>query len=83
MLHRWLRTARVLILLSAHEAFGMAPMEAAAAGCRVVLSDIAAHREIALDYLGESTVLVDPTDRETRSTWDGPASGTRRWPARC
>ena len=62
-LHRWLRTARVLVSLSAHEAFGMAPLEAAAAGCRVVLSDIAAHREIAQDYLADAAVLVDPDHR--------------------
>ena len=47
VLHRWLRTARVLCSLSEHEAFGLAPAEALAAGATVVLSDIPAHRELA------------------------------------
>lgn len=58
--HRWLRTARVLVSLSEHEAFGMAPVEAACAGARVVLSDIAAHRELAAGYLGDAARLVSP-----------------------
>ncbi|HET9167978.1 MAG TPA: glycosyltransferase [Actinospica sp.] len=44
-LHRWLRTASVLCSLSEHEAYGLAPAEALAAGARVVLSDIPAHRQ--------------------------------------
>jgi glycosyltransferase involved in cell wall biosynthesis len=55
---RWLRTARVLVSLSAHEAFGMAPVEAVAAGARVVLTDIPAHREIVADHLGPAAELV-------------------------
>jgi glycosyltransferase involved in cell wall biosynthesis len=58
--HRWLRTASVLVSLSEHEAFGMAPVEAAAAGARVVLSDIPAHREITANHLGAVSSLVDP-----------------------
>jgi glycosyltransferase involved in cell wall biosynthesis len=58
--HRWLRTAAVLVSLSDHEAFGMAPVEAAAAGARVVLSDIPAHREITANHLGATARLVDP-----------------------
>ncbi|GAA1299006.1 glycosyltransferase family 4 protein [Saccharothrix xinjiangensis] len=58
--HRWLRTAVVLVSLSEHEAFGMAPVEAAAAGARVVLSDIPAHREITANHLGALARLVDP-----------------------
>ncbi|MFD8396408.1 glycosyltransferase family 4 protein [Streptomyces sp. NPDC059680] len=46
-LHRWLRTATVLCSLSTHEAYGLASAEALAAGARVVLSDIPAHRELA------------------------------------
>ncbi|MEC3980061.1 glycosyltransferase family 4 protein [Amycolatopsis sp. H20-H5] len=61
--HRWLRTARVLVSLSEHEAFGMAPVEAAAAGAGVVLSDIPAHREIAADHLGALADLIDPEPR--------------------
>jgi glycosyltransferase involved in cell wall biosynthesis len=44
-LHRWLRTAAVLCSLSEHEAYGLAPAEALAAGARVVLSDIPAHTQ--------------------------------------
>jgi glycosyltransferase involved in cell wall biosynthesis len=58
--YRWLRTAAVLVSLSEHEAFGMAPVEAAAAGSRVVLSDIPAHREIIANHLGAIARLVDP-----------------------
>lgn len=58
---RWLRTAAVLVSVSDHEAFGMAPIEAACAGARVVLSDIAAHREIVADYLGAAATLVVST----------------------
>jgi glycosyltransferase involved in cell wall biosynthesis len=57
--HRWLRTAAVLVSLSEHEAFGMAPVEAAAAGARVVLSDIPAHREIVADHIGAVSRLVE------------------------
>jgi glycosyltransferase involved in cell wall biosynthesis len=45
-LHRWLRTCRVLCSMSEHEAFGLAPAEALAAGARAVLSDIPAHAEL-------------------------------------
>ncbi len=63
-LHRWLRTAGVLVSMSAHEAFGMAPVEAGAAGARTVLSDIPAHREIVREHLRDSARLValDPGD---------------------
>lgn len=60
-LHRWLRTADVLVSMSGHEAFGMAAVEAAAAGCRTVLSDIPAHREVAREHLGGSAALVPLT----------------------
>ena len=44
---RWLRTARVLVSMSEHEAFGLTVSEALAAGARTVVSDIPAHRELA------------------------------------
>jgi len=47
VLHRWLRTCRLLCSFSEHEAFGLAPAEALAAGASVLLSDIPAHRELA------------------------------------
>jgi len=58
--HRWLRTAKVLVSLSEHEAFGMAPVEAACAGARTVLSDIPAHRELVASYLGATAAIVEP-----------------------
>ncbi|MGA2924694.1 MAG: glycosyltransferase family 4 protein [Solirubrobacteraceae bacterium] len=49
-LRRWMRTARVLVTMSAHEAYGIVLLEALAAGASVVASDIPAHREIASRY---------------------------------
>ncbi|MFZ0667538.1 MAG: glycosyltransferase family 4 protein, partial [Acidimicrobiales bacterium] len=43
---RWYRTAAVFVTMSASEAFGIAPVEALAAGSVVVASDIPSHREI-------------------------------------
>lgn len=63
VLHRWLRTASVSVSMSQREAFGMAPLEAASAGARIVLSDIPAHREIVARYLGDTAVLL--TDAST------------------
>ena len=45
--HSWLRTARCVVSLSEHEAFGLVALEAAAGGASAVLSDIPAHREVA------------------------------------
>ena len=59
--HRWLKTADVSVSLSEHEAFGIAPLEGAAAGSRIVLSDIPAHREIVRRFLGARAVLIPPT----------------------
>ncbi|WP_263992563.1 glycosyltransferase family 4 protein [Mycolicibacterium madagascariense] len=59
-LHRWLRTARVFVSMSEREAFGMAPVEAACGGARIILSDIPAHREIADEFLRQCvTVMTD------------------------
>jgi glycosyltransferase involved in cell wall biosynthesis len=46
-LRRWQRTATVALSLSAMECFGLALLEAAVAGSRVVASDIPAHAELA------------------------------------
>jgi glycosyltransferase involved in cell wall biosynthesis len=46
-LHRWFRTARVVVSMSRHESFGLTILEALAAGTPVVASDIPAHRETA------------------------------------
>jgi glycosyltransferase involved in cell wall biosynthesis len=62
-LHRWLRTARVFVSMSEREAFGMAPVEAACGGARIILSDIPAHREIADEFLRRCVTVV--TDHST------------------
>jgi glycosyltransferase involved in cell wall biosynthesis len=54
----WFRTADVFASLSRHEAFGLTVMEAAAGGCRLVLSDIPAHRELAGYFPPASVTLV-------------------------
>jgi glycosyltransferase involved in cell wall biosynthesis len=46
-LRRWQRTAQVVVSLSTHESFGLSLAEGAAAGARIVASDIAAHRDMA------------------------------------
>ena len=46
-LHRWFRTARIYVSMSSREAFGIALLEALAAGAAVVATDIPAHREVA------------------------------------
>ena len=76
--HRWLRTARILVSLSEHEAFGLAPIEAAAAGARVLLSDIPAHREIAADYLGPVARLIDPDPATVAAAITGQLAATGR-----
>lgn len=50
-LERWYQTADVVVSLSEHEAFGLTAAEAIAAGARVVLSDIPAHREFGVDLV--------------------------------
>lgn len=65
-LHRWFRTARVLVTMSRHEAFGLTVLEALAAGTSVVASDIPAHREIAENQPPDAVRLISPnaTPRE-------------------
>jgi glycosyltransferase involved in cell wall biosynthesis len=58
-LRRWMRTARVLVSMSEHEAYGIVLLEALAAGASVVASDIPAHREIAELY-GAGRILLVP-----------------------
>ncbi|WP_418004899.1 glycosyltransferase family 4 protein [Mycobacterium sp. PDNC021] len=67
-LRRWFRTAKILVSMSVHEAFGMVPLEAAAAGARVILSDIPAHREIVADFLTATGVIVTPGDFRALAT---------------
>lgn len=53
--------AEALLHLSEHEGFGFTPLEALAAGTRVVASDIDVLRET----LGPHATFVDPTDPDT------------------
>lgn len=61
-LRRWQRTATSAVSLSAREAFGLALMEAAVTGSRVVASDIPAHAELArqLGRVDERMAVVTP-----------------------
>ena len=52
------RTASVYVNISREEAFGITALEAVAAGARVVVSDIPAHREVLRDYAGGCGRLV-------------------------
>ena len=59
-LHRWLKTARLVVALSQHEAFGLQVLEGLSAGRPVVASDIPAHREAA-EYVADGGVtFVSP-----------------------
>lgn len=74
-LWQWMSKASVLVLLSRHEGQPNVALEAAAIGCPLVLSDIAAHREL---FGVESARLVDPRDvdlvaRAIEDVLDDPA----------
>jgi glycosyltransferase involved in cell wall biosynthesis len=59
-LHRWLKTARLVVALSEQEAFGLQVLEGLSAGRPVVASDIPAHREAA-EHVGDGGVtFVSP-----------------------
>lgn len=57
----WLKTADVLVSMSRFEGNPNVALEAMAAGCPVILSDIAAHREIA-DHSSAVLVPMDDAD---------------------
>jgi glycosyltransferase involved in cell wall biosynthesis len=59
-LHRWLKTARLVVSLSEQEAFGLQVLEGVAAGKPVVASDIPAHREAAEYLEGGGVTFVSP-----------------------
>lgn len=58
------RHAEALVHLAGHEGFGFTPLEALAAGTRVLASDIPVLRET----LGEHAVFTDPTDARAVAT---------------
>lgn len=57
-LGRWLSARPVFVSAALYEPFGLAVLEAASAGCALVLSDIPTYREL----WDEVAVFVDPTD---------------------
>jgi glycosyltransferase involved in cell wall biosynthesis len=59
MLHRWLRTARVVVSLPRERSSGMAVTEACAAGVSVVASDLPVQRQAA-ERVGGSVIFVAP-----------------------
>ncbi|HEX8625315.1 MAG TPA: glycosyltransferase family 4 protein [Allosphingosinicella sp.] len=59
-LGRWLSARPVFVSAALHEPFGLAVLEAASAGCALVLSDIPTYREL----WEEVAVFVDPRDED-------------------
>jgi glycosyltransferase involved in cell wall biosynthesis len=59
-LYRWLRTARVLVVLAEEQTSGLQLLEALAAGVPAVASDIPAHREAASYADGAGVKFVPP-----------------------
>jgi glycosyltransferase involved in cell wall biosynthesis len=57
---RWLSARPVFVSAALHEPFGLAVLEAASAGCALVLSDIPTFRELWEDV----AVFVDPRDED-------------------
>lgn len=56
----WLRRAAIFALPARYEPFGYGPLEAAQAGCALVLGDIASLREV----WGSAAVYVEPEDSD-------------------
>jgi glycosyltransferase involved in cell wall biosynthesis len=77
---RWLRRADVLIFLSWYEGNPNAVVEALANGTPVVLSDIAAHRELIDERSGILVDAASAADAEhaIRATLDDPAAARER-----
>jgi glycosyltransferase involved in cell wall biosynthesis len=56
---RWQRSADIVVSLSEHEAFGLTLLEGLTVGARAVVTDIAAHREVAeLAGAGDAVAFV-------------------------
>jgi glycosyltransferase involved in cell wall biosynthesis len=56
----WYRSADIFVSLSQRESFGLSVLEAAVAGAMVIVSDIAAHREVASYLPGDRAIFVSP-----------------------
>ncbi|HET7274383.1 MAG TPA: glycosyltransferase family 1 protein [Longimicrobiaceae bacterium] len=56
--HRYLAHAEALVLPSTYEGFGLPALEAMAAGCPVIVSDVASLPEVC----GDAAVYIDPYD---------------------
>jgi glycosyltransferase involved in cell wall biosynthesis len=74
--------AAVTVSMSALEAFPLVPHEAGSVGCPLVLSDIPAHREVAMAHatyvpLGDLQGAADAIDRVVTTP---PARSPWRWP---
>lgn len=79
--YRWFRTAAVFIAMSQNESPDMAPVEAACAGARIILSNTRSHRCIADEFLRRcATILTDGTSSaiaaEIRRHLNGSRSDT-------
>lgn len=59
-LGRWLSARPVFVSAALHEPFGMAVLEAASAGCALILSDIPTYREL----WEEVAIFIDPRDED-------------------
>jgi glycosyltransferase involved in cell wall biosynthesis len=57
-LKSWVANARLLVLPSLYEGFGLPPLEAMAAGCPVAVSDISVLREVC----GDAAAYFNPLD---------------------
>jgi glycosyltransferase involved in cell wall biosynthesis len=80
-LHRWLRTARVVVALAEEDASGLHVTEGLCAGAGVVASDIAVHREAAADVGGAGVKFVAPIGSPLEvadAIHDGAAPSTPR-----
>jgi glycosyltransferase involved in cell wall biosynthesis len=57
-----MQQACALVMPSLYEGFGLPMLEAFAAGCVVIASDIAAHREVAGQAVTQTALFFDPLD---------------------
>ncbi len=73
----WYQRAAVFISMSAHESFGLAVLEAAAAGVPVVASDIPAHRE-STSFVPTGRITLVPGASDSRGIAAAIQSGLRQ-----